>query len=64
MRFRIVRDKFAGYEVQHKYWWFPFWFQTGCCNTHRTIEDAEAFAQKNAQYVVKDLGVISAPINQ
>lgn len=27
MQYRIVSDKFLGYEVQYKYSWWPFWFQ-------------------------------------
>jgi hypothetical protein len=59
MKFRIVRDKYLGFEVRHKYRWFPFWFQTGGINTHATIERAEEFAKRKASYVVKDLGNIS-----
>lgn len=48
MKFRIVRDSFAGYEVQAKKWWWPFWYQCGgrfnSTNTHKTIEQARAFA--------------------
>lgn len=50
-KYRIIRDDFAGFEVQVKRWWFPFcWFQCWghgdtFTNTHRTIEEAEAFVR-------------------
>lgn len=49
MEFRIVRDGFAGYEVQARRWWFPVWIQCGGTNTHKTLEDAEAFAVEFAK---------------
>ena len=62
--YRIVSDRWAGFEVQARRWWFPFWLQCRGqnghhVNTHKTIEDAEAFAQRHAQYgggVIKYLG--------
>ena len=51
---RIVRDKFAGFEVQYRVRWWPFWrecsrFGTGAgINTHRTLEDAVEFAKWHA----------------
>lgn len=51
-RARIVRDNYAGYEVQVWRWWFPFWLQawnTGPTNTHSTIERAELFAKNCLQ---------------
>jgi hypothetical protein len=53
--YRIVRDRYAGYEVQIRRWWFPVWLQVGI-NTHRTIEQAEEFAQGYAKPKVKYLG--------
>ena len=42
--YRIVRDKFSGYEVQKRLWYFPFWFQIKGVdspqNTNSTIEEA------------------------
>lgn len=56
-RYRIVRDGYAGYEVQAWRWWLPFWTQVGFCNTWLSIEQAEAFAKACAtKRVVKDLG--------
>lgn len=63
--YRIVRDEFCGYEVQSWRWWFPFWTQCPgrCgneCNTHVSIERAEAWALhihcRRRVLVVKYLG--------
>lgn len=62
--YRIVRDSWSGYEVQHCYWCWPFWVQTSSTltdstNTHSSVEDAEAFARRDAKSsgaVVKMLG--------
>lgn len=47
MKVRIVTDKWSGYEVQLKRWWWPIWWQApikyGSCNTHASIEQAEYF---------------------
>jgi hypothetical protein len=58
-RYRIVRDGFAGYEVQFKR--FFMWVQAGKhggmgTNTHASIEDAEAFIVKHSEIgeVVQD----------
>lgn len=53
-KYRIVRDGYAGYEVQVKKWWFPFmWFECHSagfiCNTWRTIEQARHFAEQHAK---------------
>jgi hypothetical protein len=45
MKYRIVGDRYAGYEVQHKRWWFPFWIQVGI-NTHGMEEKAMAFIER------------------
>lgn len=44
-RYRIVRDNYAGYEVQVWRWWFPFWVQP-TINTHSTVEGAEQWAKQ------------------
>ena len=54
--YRIVRDMWAGYEVQIRRWWWPFWVQADFANTHPTIDRAEEFAARHAQGVVKYLG--------
>lgn len=57
-KYRIVRDKYAGYEVQFRFWWLPFiWFEAYGCNTHFTLESAEALARRHQteRKVVKEL---------
>ena len=53
--YRIVTDEFNGYEVQCRRWWFPIWLQVGI-NSHRTIEEARAFAEGAARSEVEYLG--------
>lgn len=57
-KYRIVRDNYSGYEVQHKYCWWPFWVETNTFNTHYTVEDAETFIKKVSRSgsVVKVVG--------
>jgi hypothetical protein len=59
-KYRIVRDLFSGFEVQLRRWWWPCWRQVGRANTHRSREDAEAFARRHAANgtVVKRLGCL------
>ena len=54
--YRIVRDGYAGYEVQKRTWWLPIWRQAGFCNTHRSIEAAREYAKVDAGQVVERLG--------
>ena len=51
-KYRVVIDSYAGYEVQHKYWFLPFWFQTGGVNTFATLEAAKKYITKNKRPVV------------
>jgi hypothetical protein len=42
-KYRIVKDRYLGYEAQYRYWWFPLWTQieyTGICNTSSSVERA------------------------
>ncbi|RKO74376.1 hypothetical protein C5E04_18840 [Pectobacterium parmentieri] len=40
-RYRVVADRYAGFEAQVKPWWFPFWwFQINGCNTNPSIHAA------------------------
>lgn len=48
-KYRIVRDSYAGYEVQIWRWWWPFWVMADFCNTHATLEKAREFARRHAQ---------------
>lgn len=54
-RYRIVKDAYAGYEVQIWRWWLPMWLQVGV-NTFPSIERAEAWARNHTQPCVKYLG--------
>lgn len=42
-KYRIVTDRYAGFEVQAWRWWMPIWLQVGV-NTFRTAGDAERWA--------------------
>ena len=56
--YRIVTDSYNGYEAQKRYWWSPFWIQMGNpCNTHSSVESAEAYVKRHAQIVVKEVQV-------
>lgn len=55
-KYRIVRDKFGGYEAQWRYWWLPIWFQCFYCNTNVSIEKAEELARQHSTKIVKYLG--------
>lgn len=57
--YRIVRDIYAGYEVQVRRWWWPLWMEIGC-NTQANIEKAEEYANRHAQGSVKYLGRLPA----
>lgn len=45
-KYRIVKDRYCGYEAQVWRFWFPFWCQMQFSNTHQTIEEAEEFIRK------------------
>ncbi len=44
-QYRICTDSWAGYEVQVRYIFFPFWQLKNFSNTFRTIAEAEKFAR-------------------
>lgn len=46
-RYRICRDDYAGYEVQYKLWWWPFWMGCYGINTWPTLEDAKIALQQH-----------------
>jgi hypothetical protein len=52
-RYRIVTDRYAGYEVQVWRWWFPFWKEVGFCNTHYTLERAREYAKADGSRFVE-----------
>jgi hypothetical protein len=62
-QYRIVTDKWAGFEVQFRTFWNPFWRMPNV-NTSRTLQEAEELAQRiESRYctkgVVKYLGVLT-----
>jgi hypothetical protein len=38
--YRVVTDRYLGFEAQVRYWWSPFWIECGYPNTHPSIEKA------------------------
>lgn len=46
--YKIVTDRYSGFEVQVRHWWFPIWLQAGFTNTHSSVENAERFAERHA----------------
>jgi hypothetical protein len=52
VRYRIVKDRFLGYECQKWRLWHPFWIQMNFCNTHQTIEKAIDFIENGDAGVV------------
>ena len=48
-KYRIVTDNFAGFEIQARVWYWPFWYQISgysCCpgiNTWKSVERAKMF---------------------
>lgn len=55
-RYRIVRDNYAGFEVQVWRWWLPIWIQAGGTNTHISERLAFEYAQRHAKPFVRNLG--------
>lgn len=51
-KYRVVRDQFAGYELQILRWYFPFWREVGDfknqVNTFANIEGAIEFARQHS----------------
>lgn len=50
--YRIVKDRWKGFEVQVRYIWFPFWHELGT-NTSSSVEDAEKVILHNLCQVVR-----------
>ncbi len=55
-QYRIVTDMYCGYEVQVRYWWFPFWRQLANCNSHSSVEKAEDWAKRLPGQEIKRWG--------
>ena len=47
IKYRIVKDEFAGFECQVWYIWFPFWTQLSGINSHSDIERAKKYIEEN-----------------
>lgn len=57
-KYRVVRDNYAGYEAQVKFWWFPIcWFQIQGTNTSWSVERAEGICHRHAKPCVKEVEV-------
>lgn len=54
-QYRIVRDRYAGWEVQVKWWPIPVWWQAGVINTHasreRALRWAEGYARTGSELI-------------
>lgn len=46
-KYRVVIDKYLGYEAQFKYWWMPIYFQIGGCNTFPDMESAKSLCKRH-----------------
>lgn len=50
MKYRVVRDKCNGFEVQSWRWYWPFWMQCHNApyrtNRHHTLDEALIFIEK------------------
>ena len=56
-RYRIVTDRYSGYEVQIWRWWFPFWVQP-YVNTSSSLERAVALAWLHRQGLGRGTGKV------
>jgi len=52
-RYRIVKDRYCGYEVQQWCWYWPVWVCCAFSNTHTTVERAERWLDGYRNRVVK-----------
>lgn len=47
-QYRIVKDRYLGFEVQRRRWWLPIWLQVGV-NTHTSVLQAEQFIERQSR---------------
>jgi hypothetical protein len=65
-RYRVVRDRWAGYEAQFRPWWSLFWMQCSRyhggpgTNTHETIESARQLCADHAKHPYHRVGQVVA----
>lgn len=48
-KYRVVTDKYSGFEAQYKVWWFPFWVQCYGTNTSFSVNDAIKTIERHAK---------------
>lgn len=48
MKYRIRRDRYAGYQAEGWRWYWPFWCQLFGINTHATVENARRMIDRHA----------------
>ena len=53
-KYRVVSDRWNGYEAQFKWWWCPFWFMVGFSNTKTTLEDAQELCKPGWKRSARD----------
>jgi len=53
-KYRIVTDRYLGYECQVWRWYWPFWSQMNFTNTHHSIEAAKKYILANAHPIQYD----------
>ncbi len=51
-KYRIVRDRYLGYEAQFKTTWWPFWRQCFGTNTAATIDRSKKIIETHMKEVV------------
>lgn len=58
-KYRIVEDRYNGYESQRKLWWFPVWIQWPGVNSSFSIEQAVDKLKRHLKSgnVVKELTI-------
>ena len=52
IKYRIIRDNYAGFEVQKWRWYFPFWIQLNFVNTNISINQAIKLIENDMIVVV------------
>lgn len=49
-KYRVVTDKYLGYEAQFKPWYYPFWLQCFGVNTANTLERAKTTIERHKKH--------------
>jgi hypothetical protein len=53
-RYRIVRDGYAGYAAEFRWFWCPFWFECFFVNTRSSLERAKEVVEAHRGKTVWD----------